>query len=61
MTQEQIYSFMEIPQIPNGRGFSPDGGCFESKDGTLYWDDGTVTILKRGDMIRYLMDDWRKT
>ena len=56
--KEKVVSFMEIQQIPNGHGFSPDGGEFESKDGTLYWKDGTITILKPGEMVRYMMNNW---
>jgi len=36
---------------PQGPGFSPDGGCFWSRGGKLYWEDGEITedtIIFRG-------------
>ena len=38
--------------IPDGSWFSPDGGDFTTKGGTLYWNDGDVTTLKPGCVVR---------
>lgn len=34
--------FTDRHDIPPGRYISPDSGCFTSKDGKLYFDDGSV-------------------
>lgn len=43
--------------IPQGSGFSPDGGYCFRKGNLLYWKDGDITDLSAGDfMIRYVQE-----
>lgn len=38
--------------LPDGPGYSPDGGKFCVKDGVLYWHDGTFRKLDGSWMVR---------
>ena len=42
--------------VPDGKGWSPDGGYFTSKDNIIYWDDGDVSNLNDGGIIRIRSD-----
>lgn len=50
--QQQLEGSMKrkpvIMGLPDGKGFSPDGGNGEVKKNVIYWDDGDVTDLNVG-------------
>lgn len=39
-------------EVPNGPGWSPDGGNYWAKDNVLYWHDGDITKLGPGIAVR---------
>lgn len=49
---------MNLMDLPNGPGFSPDGGRFWVKDNLLYWQDGEVWDMTEGWIIRAVT--WEK-
>lgn len=48
---------MNFMHLPNGPGFSPDGGRFWVKGNLLYWKDGEVWDMTEGWVIRAMMYD----
>lgn len=41
-------------KLPDGRGWSPDGGAFQVKGHMLYWEDGDSWDMRDGRLIRVL-------
>lgn len=53
-------------KLPDGPGWSPDGGDFWVKGDLLYWSDGSIWDMRDGGMIRTMPDgptpesEWHK-
>jgi hypothetical protein len=39
---------MNYPGMPDGPGWSPDGGYYYVRDGMIYWSDGEVGDTRKG-------------
>ena len=50
---------MNLMRLPDGPGWSPDGGKFWVKGDLLYWSDGSVWDMRDGGIIRTMPNGYQ--